>query len=189
MVTTCFFCQNLLSDFIEGILPSSRHDEIKKHLDSCKQCAQVEKDLQSTLVLLHEVRPRQLTHELPLRIMEASAAGKGKVFRRVEASRRVILTAVPLLLFIGMMFAFPRLFPWATYLRGMQDESNFTRYFPLLQGATEIIDEQTAWFGQKGPFSGSLWEEGGLSPDEFEKAFQKKGANPAVPESSASEEQ
>lgn len=176
MVTTCFFCQNLLSDYIEGILPSLRHEELKRHIDHCKECKEVHHDLLSTLNALHSVKTEDLTRDLAVRIVEVSEKKKKQGMRRLELSRTVFMVAVPLVLFITSMVVFPRFFPWMTYLRGIQDESQFVRYFPLLQGASELIDEHTTWFGQKSPFAGSLWEEGGLSPDEFEKAFQKKGS-------------
>jgi hypothetical protein len=76
--------------------------------------------------------------------------------------------------------AFPKLFPWFTRFRASQDEALFVRYFPLLQGAAEIVEEESNWLHVREPFMRSVWEEGGLSPEEFEKAF-KPGAKPSVP--------
>lgn len=176
MVTSCFFCQNLLSDFIEGILPSSRHEELKIHLGDCHSCADVHKDLVSTLDLLHSMPSRPLSHDMALRITEASQAGKTSFFSRVRISQIITFLAIPTLLFGAAVYSFPRLFPWFYRLRPAQDESQFVRYFPLLQGANEIIEEQSNWLHIREPFMRSLWEEGGLSPEEFEKSFQGKGA-------------
>lgn len=189
MVTTCFFCQNLLSDFIEGILPSLRHEELKKHMDGCKDCKEVHQDLISTLDVLHSVKPQGLSRSLSARITEAAEKAKTHKVAGLKVSRKAAFALIPVFLLVASMFAFPRLFPWMSYFRGMEDESQFVRYFPLLQGANELIDEHTAWFGQKSPFAGSLWEEGGLSPDEFEKAFQKKGSKGSENENSDSPNQ
>ena len=114
---------------------------------------------------------------MSLRITEAAVAGRAVVFTRARVSQAVLFLTVPLLLFAGAVFSFPKLFPWFTQWRTVaSDESQFVRYFPLLQGATEILDEQANWLHIKQPFMRSVWEEGGLSPEEFEKTFQGKGA-------------
>lgn len=177
-MTSCFFCQNLLSDYLEGILPSSRHEELKRHLHDCRDCNGVHDDLQSTLNLLHRIPHRQLSHDMALRIAEASQAGKRAIFSRARLSRVMLFLLVPALLFAGAVVTFPKLFPWFTRFRVSQDESQFVRYFPLLQGATEIVEEQSSWLHAREPFMRSVWEEGGLSPEEFEKTF-KPGAKPA----------
>lgn len=166
-------------------MPSLRHEELKKHIDQCRECKNVHQDLLSTLNALHGVVPRELTQDLSQKITEVSESAR-KGARPLGLSRGAFFTLVPVLLFLGAMLVFPQVFPWMTYLREMQEENQFVRYFPLLQGATDLIDEQTAWFGQKSPFAGSLWEEGGLSPDEFEKAFQKKSLKGAEDEDSDS---
>lgn len=176
MVTSCFFCQNLLSDYIEGILPSSRNEEIKTHLGECRECGEVHKDLVSTIDLLHSLPSRPLSHDMSLRITEASQAGKASMFSRVKVSRVMTLLAVPILVFATAVFTFPTLFPWAYRLGRVSDESSFARFYPLLHGATEIIEEQANWLHIREPFMRSLWEEGGLSPEEFEKTFQGKSS-------------
>lgn len=177
MATSCFFCQNLLSDFIEGILPSSRHEELKKHLSDCKACTEVHKDLSSTLEVLHELPSVPLSHEMALRVTEASLAGRVTMLSRVRVSQAVTFLAIPLLVFGAAIYSFPQLFPWFYRFRVAQDESSFVRYFPLLQGATDIIEEQSNWLHIREPMMRSLWEEGGLSPEEFEKSFQGKGSS------------
>jgi hypothetical protein len=176
MVTTCFFCQNLLSDYIEGILPSIRHEELKKHLETCGSCKEVHTDLISTIDVLHELPKHQLASDLLLRINEASESGKGSAYKKRRLTKNAVLTATPLLIFLAMLLAFPQFFPWLSYLRSAEDSAQFVRYFPLLQGAGELLEEQSNWLQTREQASGSLWEEGGLSPDEFEKAFQKKGS-------------
>jgi len=176
MVTSCFFCQNLLSDYIEGILPSSRQEELKKHLDGCRPCGEVQRDLISTLELLHSLPSRPLSHDMALRITEASQAGRTPILSRSRVSRMLIVLAVPTLLFGAAVLSFPTLFPWFNHLRVTPDDSQFVRYYPLLQGAAEIIEEQSNWLHLREPMMRSLWEEGGLSPEEFEKSFQGKSA-------------
>lgn len=192
MVTSCFFCQNLLSDYIEGILPSSRQDELKSHLGECRECGEVHKDLVSTLDLLHSLPARPLSHDMSLRITEASQAGKASLFTRVRVSRVLTFLAVPILIFATAVFTFPTLFPWVYRLGRPSDEGSFVRFYPLLQGAAEIIEEQSNWLHLREPFMRSLWEEGGLSPEEFEKSFQGKssgGAEKVLPTEGAKDEE
>jgi hypothetical protein len=174
MVTSCFFCQNLLSDFAEGILPSSRHEELKKHLDTCADCKQVQEDLRGTLRLLKALPLRHLTSDASLRISEASQVGRVASFNRATFSRWALAGAIPVALFFGAALTFPDYFPWFQELRGHKEEMQFVRYFPLSQGASEILDEQGAWLHAGEALVASLWDEGGLSPEEFEKTFQAK---------------
>lgn len=192
MVISCFFCQNLLSDYIEGILPSSRNEELKDHLADCQDCSGVHHDLIATMEWLHSVTSKPLSHDMSLRITEASQAGKGSLFSRVRVSRLVSLMAVPILIFATAVFSFPTLFPWFYRLRKSHDDASFVRIYPLTQGATEIVEEQANWLHLREPLMRSLWEEGGLSPEEFEKSFQGKGGNKSenspVQESDSNEE-
>lgn len=174
MVTSCFFAQNLLSDYLEGILPSSRQEEIKRHVEGCRACGEVHKDLSTMLDLLHSFPSRPLSHDMALRITEASQAGKAPRLSRVRLSRVFTAMAVPVLLFAAAVYSFPTLFPWFHRFRVTQDDSQFVRFYPLLQGAAEIIEEQSNWLHLREPMMRSLWEEGGLSPEEFEKSFQGK---------------
>lgn len=176
----CFFCQNLLSDFIEGILPATREQEIKNHIDGCNDCTAVHHDLKSTLDILHALPSRPLSHEMALQINQASHPRRPRVMTKARVSRAVLFLTVPLLLFAGTVVLFPKLFPWFTRLRPSSQKDHFVRYFPLLQGASEIIEEQASWLHVRGPFMRSFWEEGGLSPEEFEKTFSGKG--PPKPE-------
>lgn len=176
MIATCFFCQNLMSDYLEGILPSSRHEDIRKHLDDCNKCSGLLGDLKSTLALVTQMKTLEMPAELTLRVTEVSEAIRPPLLHRRHFSRKVLVLAIPVLILFAGMFAFPHLFPWLSRLRAGENSADFVRYFPLLQGANEILDEHAAWFSQREPFAGSLWEEGGLSPEEFEKAFQKKSA-------------
>ena len=172
MVTTCFSCQNLLSDFIEDMLPASRHEELKSHMASCRNCSTVHEDLKSTLDALKAIPSKTLSHDMALRITEAAIAGRKRVMSSVRVSRLALFLAIPVLLFFGAASAFPTLFPWYTRWRSGGDTSNFVRYYPLMQGATVIVDEHANWLHVREPFMRSVWEEGGLSPEEFEKAFQ-----------------
>ena len=174
--TSCFFCQSLLSDFVEGILPSSRHDELKKHLDDCSHCTEIHRDLVSTMKILQNVPPTSLSPDLSMRITEATAAGGTPFFTRERLSRFALLAMIPILLIAMLSVVFPDTVPLLSYFRKAGDEAQFVRYFPLNQGALEIVEEQSSLLHAKEPLMGSLWEEGGLSPDEFEKTFQKKSS-------------
>ena len=173
MVTTCFFCQNLLSDYLEGILPSIRHEELRKHLTGCKECSELCTQLEKTINVLHTVQPSPVSTDLKERVTETSHTASMGI-QRLRLPKKALFAVVPIILFFIVTAVFPTLFPFMARFRNQDSPGDFVRYFPLLQGAGELIEDQTTFFGQKDPFAGSLWEEGGLSPDEFEKTFQKK---------------
>lgn len=171
MEISCFFCQNLLSDFVEGIVPSSRHSELQHHLESCLECKEILADLKVTLKCLSQMALRGPSHEMGFQILEAAEAGKRRHHSSRRVSRWVLAVAVPLCLLMALVFSFRGDLPWVSDLFHSNDPSQFVRYYPLLQGATEILEEQGAWLHLPAAM-GSLWEEGGLSPEEFEKTFQ-----------------
>ncbi len=173
MVTTCFFCQSMLSDYLENLLPSNRQDEIKEHIASCKQCTEVQRDLQSTMDLAHGLTSKAISHETALRITEACHAGTRR-FSSNRASRWAFMALVPILLFGSAAVLFPEIFPWVSRIRVRSDESSYVRYFPILEGAGEIVEEHGNWLHVREPAMRSLWEEGGISPEEFEKSFTGK---------------
>lgn len=175
MATTCFFCQSLLSDFVEGILPSSRHEELKKHIDGCSLCKEMHGDLVCTIKLLKSVHSPVFSDSLSTRIAEATEKGSVPYFTRERVSRMALLSMIPILLLATLSVVFPNAFPLVAYLHKAGDDAQFVRYFPLHQGALDIVEEQGNLLHSREPFAGSMWEEGGLSPDEFEKTFQKKG--------------
>lgn len=175
MVTTCFFCQNLLSDYVEGILPAIRHEEIKKHLSQCKECDQIYQELISSVAILKELPAPVSSPELAVRIIEASEAGKTAALRPLRFSRASLAYVIPILLIISLFLISTKIFPWFTWLQTQSEEKQLVRYFPMSNGAGDILEEQANWVHSREPRVGSVWEEGGLSPDEFEKSFQKKG--------------
>lgn len=175
MVVTCFFCQNLLSDFIEEILPASRHEEIKGHLGKCQKCHQIHQELLKAITILRELSAPSQSPEFSVRIVEAAESGRSMALRPLKASRFILGYTVPVLAVIGILVASSKIFPWVEWLKNRSQEKQFARYFPMSNGAAEIIEEQAAWINQREPKMGSLWEEGGISPEDFEKTFQKKG--------------
>jgi hypothetical protein len=181
MTTSCFFCQNLLSDFIEGILPSSRHEELKKHLDGCDNCREVHQDLSTTLKTLKKLGSIPITNDLSIRAVEAAHAGERSWLSRAKIVRFATYGTIPVVLLLLLSFVFPNSFPLTKILTGNEDSGNFVRYFPLLQGAVEIIEEQSSMLHMREPSAGSLWEEGGMTPEEFEKSFQRKGPSGSGP--------
>jgi len=168
---SCFFCQSLLSDYIEALLPASRHEEIKVHVDACGQCKTIEREVRQVREILAMVSSPGVSHELSLRVAEASLSGRRTWLSRAKISRATLTTLVPVLLILGLAVTFPSVFPWISQFQPNRDESHFVRYFPILQGAPELIEEQSAWLQAREPYMRSLWEEGGLSPEEFEKTF------------------
>jgi Putative zinc-finger len=186
MVTTCFVCQNLLSDYAEGILPASRHEEIRKHLDQCAPCRGMHGDLLSTLDILHHFPKQPIDHELTLEIIEAAESGKRPWTRRFRSARMLFALAIPLLFFAGVVASFPDIFPWTSRFRQQRMDEQLVRYFPLLQGASALVDEQANWLDYREPVMRSLWEEGGFSPEEFEKTFSPKGMPPTSTDKSVS---
>ncbi len=168
---SCFFCQSLLSDYIEAMLPAVRHDEIKAHTGECASCRTIEKEVSQVREILAMVVSPGVSHELSLRVAEASLSGRRTWLSRAKVSRATLTTLVPILLILGLAVTFPSFFPWISRLQPNHDESHFVRYFPMLQGGPEIIEEQATWLHAREPYMRSLWEEGGLSPEEFEKTF------------------
>lgn len=176
MVVSCFFCQSMLSDFLESLLPEARGQEIRDHLQSCAECSRVERELKKTVEVSRRLPFAPLNHETALRITEACHAGTRKpVLGRV--ARWTALGLLPLV-FVGLAaLAFPRAFPWLDRFRDPNSEARFVRYFPLLNGAEEIVDEHANWLHVREPAMRSLWEEGGITPEEFEKSFTGKSVS------------
>ncbi len=170
MVTTCFFCQSMLSDYLERLLPNARHEELKNHLADCKQCSEIHEDLRRTLSVAHSIQSRPITVETSLRIAETCQASSRR-FSPSVVSRWALLGMVAVLLFGSVAVFFPSLFPALGRWRLGSNESDFVRYFPMVHGAGEIIEEQGNWLRVREPAMRSLWEEGGISPEEFEKSF------------------
>jgi hypothetical protein len=187
MVTTCFFCQNLLSDYVEGILPAIRHEEIKKHLSDCKECDQIHKELISSVAVLKEFPSPSISPEFSVRIIEASEAGTTSALRPLRLSRNSLAYVIPVLLIVSLFLISSKIFPWFSWLQSQSEEKQLVRYFPMSNGAGEILEEQANWVHSREPRVGSVWEEGGLSPDEFEKSFQKKGVPAEVSDSKEEE--
>ena len=178
MAISCFFCQNLLSDFVEGILPASRHEELKEHLKTCPKCQALQSRLEKTLSLIKKQGEAPLFSDT-LRTALQAAEGVSEVWlTRRKLSRAAPWAIAGVLLVATLIRVFPAAFPWLTYLRTAEEDSQFVRYFPLLQGAGDIIEEQSSWLTVKDPLSASLWEEGGMTPAEFEKTFTPKAAKP-----------
>ncbi len=184
---SCFFCQSLLSDYIEALLPAGRHDEIKGHVEGCLPCRGIEKEVRQVREILAMVTSPGVSHELSLRVAEASLSGKRTWLSSAKVSRATLTTLVPILLILGLAVTFPSVFPWISRFQPNRDESHFVRYFPMLQGAPEIVEEQSAWLQAREPYMRSLWEEGGLSPEEFEKTFTPTRNAPAKAEAPAGE--
>lgn len=182
MVTTCFSCQNLISDFIEGILPAARHEEIKSHIEQCEKCHQIHREVMASIAILRQLPAPEQPPEFSVRIVEASESGKTIALRPAKISRFVLTYALPVLGLISVLVVSSKVIPWMDWIKTSAQERDFVRYFPMSNGASEIIDEQAAWIHSREPKMGSLWEEGGISSDEFEKAFQKKGGANEFPE-------
>jgi len=173
MVNSCFFCQNLLSDFRENLLTSLRRNEIKDHVETCSDCQSVSQNLEKMEELLTSLPVRPVSHELALRIVEASEGSGRSTF---VAQSRTVWTTVGslglLLLLTGtLIWAKPNWFHWMPGIESVPIESRFVRYYPLFHGAVAILEEQSSWIQLRDSFMASLWEEGGLSPEEFERAF------------------
>lgn len=173
MSTTCFFCQNLLSDYLEGILPTSRHEEIRAHLEKCTVCGGVHQDLKKTVKLLHALPTRSVPHELALQMVDAAQSTRN-LFQASRASRFVLVALAVGGALWSWVMVFPESVPLLSRWSESEYEAQFTPYHPLQQGAVEILEEQSAWLHSRETMMGSLWEEGGLSPDEFERTFQYK---------------
>src|SRR4051812_27196074 len=133
MASSCFFCQNLLSDFIEGILPSARHDEVKSHLGDCKSCTEIHKDLTATLEVLGALPVRSVSPELALRLSEASQAGQSSMLRRISRSRSLLYVGAPAVALLVFSVLFPERSP-IRLLSSAANEAYLVRYYPLMHG-------------------------------------------------------
>lgn len=173
---TPFFCQNQMSEYMDGLLPKSRVEEVDKILKRDKECEQFFKELQSSIEVARLIPPRPMSHDLTLRIVEATEAGRKKYRTRQFRKKTLLFVSIPLLVFGTLVSTFPSFFPWLQNWNPNQG-ADYVRYFPLLQGAGEVVEEQTTWLSLKEPFKVSVWEEGGLSPEEFEKSFQNRGGS------------
>lgn len=169
-MVSCFFCQSLLSDLIEGLLPASRQTELEEHLKQCKSCRNTQEDLKKTISLTQQAPLSPLSKEISLRVLEAASSKSGAT-RRIALSRALIGIAAVILLISALPFVFPGSFTWMDRTSD-DDDIHFTRYFPLMQGAESLVEEQANWLFVREPLARSVWEEGGLSPEEFEKSFQ-----------------
>lgn len=171
MELSCFFCQNMLSDFIEDILPESKQQEIKKHLENCSQCEKVQKRITKSIELVKTLPIQNPTQDLKTLIDETSQSVQFYTkLPKVSVSKLWGVLAV-IALIVGLTFYKPS--EVFSYFQ-KNPNSEFSRYYPLLQGANEIIEEHSHWLVNREPWSSSLWDEGGLSPEEFEKVFPSK---------------
>lgn len=167
---SCFFCQNLLTDYDDQMLPVKKHEEVKDHLSGCESC----RSLLSSLKELRENLRREKdknSESFYERWQEASSKTQVTLLRRfrdLKAWSKVSLFSGFLLL--GFYFSKMVLVTWFNPGRG-DDSSQFSRYFPLLQGAQEIVEEQSAFLQFRDNLAANMWEEGGISPEEFEKNF------------------
>lgn len=168
---TCFFCQTLLSDYVEDVLPAARKSEIRKHLEECKKCTAAHQELTSSLEILAAMPGVPISHELALQITETAMEGARGLFRPTAVFKAMGGTAAVCALAFGMYHLFPSLFGWVPT---PADSAHLVRYYPLQHGAGEIVDEHANWLQIRDSSMRSVWEEGGLSPDEFEKSFQPR---------------
>ena len=166
-----FICNNLLSDYVDEVLPMGRTSEIREYLKTHPDCEQEYQDLQVALEVLKSIPARPLSHELAIQITETTVPRRTGKITEVSVSQFVMFLMVPVLIFGALTVSLPSMFPWLDQFRATSQQATFVRYFPLLQGASEIIEEHAAWLQVRGPFMRSFWEEGGLSPGEFERAF------------------
>lgn len=187
MATSSFFCQNQMSDLMDGVLPKSRADELLTQIEKDRDLSRYYNDLRQSVALAGTLKPRAMHHEVALRIADASDV------RSLAWSRRAIsafsfLVLAPALVFASLAAFFPHWFPWIERFQSGDAKGHFVRYFPMLQGAGEIVEEQANWLLVREPSKGSMWEEGGLSPEEFETSFQLGGGKASLGEESMESE-
>jgi len=143
-------------------------------MNGCQPCHRLHRDMQLSQDLLKRLPLNVPSHETVLRIMGASQDRRKSIFYNPKFRTVTLGLVMPLLILAVLVSAFPNYFAWAWAWRKPQVRSQFVRYYPLFQGATEIVQEQGASLLATESFAGSLWEEGGLSPEDFEKTFQRK---------------
>lgn len=176
-LSSCFFCQNLLSDYVEKILPAARQAEVRKHLDGCTDCAQAHRDLQTLSKSWDALPLKDISGDLALRIMEGCEGAGTPILKRRRVGFALALIGLPLVAAGIIAAVYPRAVARVIAMveAGARNEPQFVRYYPLFHGAAEILEEQGALLQSRETLRGSLWEEGGLSPEEFERAFQPRG--------------
>lgn len=176
-LSSCFFCQNLLSDYVEKILPASRQAEVRKHLEGCSDCSQAHRDLQALSKTWDAVALKDISGDLALRIMETCEGSGTPILRRRRVGMLLAIVGLPLVAAAVIAAVYPRAVTRVIAMveAGTRNEPQFVRFYPLFHGAAEILEAQGSLLESRETLRGSLWEEGGLSPEEFERAFQPRG--------------
>ncbi len=172
MAISCFFCENLLSDYIENVLPLERKNEIIEHLESCDKCKKLHSSLSKGISFLNSLPKNTVSEELALEL--ADIIDSRNVFwsnRRIATL--VLFIAILFLSFLGIIIIYPNTFPKITRHFLNRPSEKFVRYYPLLNGANSVIDEQAHWLSST-ELTKTFLDEGGFSASEFEKMFLTK---------------
>jgi hypothetical protein len=86
----CEKCHELLSDLIDGALPSSERAQVERHLGECPGCADAREDLMSIVSAAHEAREQLVAppneRAMWLRIRDEIEADARENARRAAAS-------------------------------------------------------------------------------------------------------
>jgi hypothetical protein len=172
---TPFFCENLFSDYLENLLPPERRQEMDLLLKESTKSARLFQDVKSTIEFTKSLAVPPLANEVSIKIIEAAEASREGFWHKKNVSSLVLFAGFPVLVFFALAYLLPERFSWFHSIKLNQNLNSFVRYQPLLHGGAEMIEEQANWLHVREPFMRSVWEEGGLSPEEFEKSFQVKG--------------
>jgi anti-sigma factor RsiW len=67
-MSTCASIVSLLSDYLDGRLPSDVHADLEHHLSGCPKCTAFVGTFRSTVSLLRSLEDKDLPEELRLRV-------------------------------------------------------------------------------------------------------------------------
>ena len=170
---TCFFCQNLLSDFEDQMLPVKKYEEVKGHLKDCSVCRKLHENLRGLKERLKNESVKDF-EAFYTKWKEKLSKPQVSLLRKFRELSIVSKLSLFLALALSSLYVSKILSKvWAQRTQA-EEAANFSRYFPLLQGAQEILEEQSSFLQFRDNMNANVWEEGGISPEEFEKTFPAK---------------
>ncbi len=168
---SCFQTRNLFTEFTDKDVPVDAHQKIEGHLRECRSCELEYRDFQETLEALHSIPLPPLDAEVQKQWAQLARQ------RKQWLSLSTATQALTLLIFCSLcIIAAQRWMPspvqsWIQMVLRLPTEQHFVRYDPLAEGALSVVQEQASWLQFREPSAQALWNEGGMSADEFERAF------------------
>lgn len=170
---SCFFCENLLSDYIENLLPLERKKEIEEHLKTCETCNNLCSLLLKELATLGALPKQSISKELSLEIADIIDS-KSSAFSKRKITTLAISATIMLLIFFSIVALYPASFPLFFNFLTQNQKETFVRYYPLLNGANLVIEEQAHWLNNT-ELTKTFLDQEEISTSEFEKLIKPEG--------------